>query len=130
MAIVAVVAVLAVVVVAACWVVVRPAVVAVFAAPLSAVRCAQAIALETRTLGLPSRLGVHFGGCEVRGEKLTGLNVHTAARVMSLAGPNEVVVSESVRDTLVGAEVRLEDRGAHVLKGVPGEWRVYAVGLS
>jgi class 3 adenylate cyclase len=101
-----------------------------FAAPLAAVRCAQAIALATRTLGLPSRLGVHFGGCEVRGEKVTGLNVHTAARVMSLAGPDEVVVSESVRDALVGAEIRLEDRGAHVLKGVPGEWRVYAVGPS
>jgi class 3 adenylate cyclase len=100
-----------------------------FAAPLSAVRCAQAIALASHNLGLPSRLGVHFGGCEVRGEKLTGLNVHTAARVMSLAGPDEVIVSESVRDALVGAEVQLEDRGAHVLKGVPGVWRVYAVGL-
>jgi class 3 adenylate cyclase len=100
-----------------------------FSTPLPAVRCAQAIALATRGLGLPSRLGVHFGGCEVRGEKLTGLNVHTAARVMSLARADEVVVSESVREALAGAEVHFDDRGPHVLKGVPGEWRVYAVGL-
>jgi class 3 adenylate cyclase len=102
-----------------------------FSAPHAAVRCAEAIAIETHRLGLPSRLGVHYGGCEVRGEKLSGINVHTAARVMGLAGPDEVLVSESVRDVMQDrAEIHFEDRGAHVLKGVPGEWRLYTVGAQ
>ena len=72
-------------------------------------------------------MGLHTGECEVRGNDLGGLAVHIAARVGSLALPGEVLVSGTVKDLVVGSGIEFNDRGEHVLKGVPGSWRLYAV---
>jgi pimeloyl-ACP methyl ester carboxylesterase/class 3 adenylate cyclase len=100
---------------------------AAFDGPARAVRCARAIVREVRQLGLELRAGLHTGECEVLGDKLSGIAVHTGARVAALAGAAEVLVSSTVRDLVAGSGIRFEDRGVHVLKGVPGEWRLYAV---
>lgn len=100
---------------------------AAFDGPARGVRCASAIAREVRRLGLEIRAGLHTGECEVMGAKLSGIAVHTGARVAALAGAGEVLVSSTVKDLVAGSGIRFEDRGAHVLKGVPGEWRLYAV---
>jgi class 3 adenylate cyclase len=78
-------------------------------------------------LGLPVRIGLHHGRCVTDLEKISGLNVHTAARVMAAAEPGEVLVSNAVRVALDGAGVTLAARGLHVLKGVPGSWPLYAM---
>jgi class 3 adenylate cyclase len=78
-------------------------------------------------LGLEIRAGLHTGECEVMGDKLTGIAVHTGARVASLAEAGEVLVSGTVKDLVAGSGLRFEDRGVHVLKGVPDEWHLYAV---
>jgi class 3 adenylate cyclase len=70
---------------------------------------------------------VHVGECEMRGETVSGLAVHTAARVMATAGDGEVYVSDALREAVVEFDVVLADRGLHELKGVPGEWRLYRV---
>jgi class 3 adenylate cyclase len=95
--------------------------------PLSAVRCAQALAPALRGLGLPSRFGMHWGACEMRGEEVSGLAVWAAARVMSIAGPGEIIVSDAMHEPLVDAGLALQDRGRHSLKGLPGEWRLHAL---
>jgi class 3 adenylate cyclase len=74
------------------------------------------------------RAGVHTGEVERIGEKISGLAVNMGARVAALAAPSEVLVSQTVRDLMVGAHVTFHDRGSHELKGVPGKWRVYAAG--
>lgn len=99
---------------------------ATFDGPARAVRCAKAIEADVRALGLSIRAGVHTGECELEGEKVRGIAVHTGARVAALAGPGEVLVSSTVKDLTSGSGIEFEDRGAHELKGVPGEWRVYA----
>jgi class 3 adenylate cyclase len=71
--------------------------------------------------------GLHTGECEVRGNGLGGLTVHIAARVGSLASPSEVLVSGTVKDLVVGSGIEFNDRGEHVLKGVPGSWKLHAV---
>jgi class 3 adenylate cyclase len=96
--------------------------------PARAIECAQGIIAEAGGLGLEIRAGVHTGECEVLGEDLGGLTVHIGARVAALAGPGEVLVSGAVKDLVVGSPLRFSDRGEHELKGVPGQWRLYAVG--
>ena len=91
------------------------------------VRCAQAVTEATATLGIELRAGLHTGECEVRGDDLAGLAVHIAARVGGLAGPGEVLVSGTVKDLVVGSDLRFADRGEHKLKGVPGKWKLFAV---
>lgn len=100
---------------------------ATFDGPARAVRCATAIRDAVQMLGLDVRAGVHTGECELDGEKVRGIAVHTGARVASLAGPGEVFVSSTVKDLVAGSGIEFDDRGAHELKGVPGEWRIYAV---
>jgi class 3 adenylate cyclase len=101
--------------------------VASFDGPARAIRCGRAIIDATRALGIELRMGLHTGECEVRGEDLSGLAVHIAARVGSLAAPGEVLVSGTVKDLVVGSGVEFSDRGEHQLKGVPGSWKLYAV---
>ena len=73
------------------------------------------------------RAGLHTGECEVRGDDIGGIAVHIGARVSALAGPNDVLVSSTLRDLVIGSGPEFDDRGAHELKGVPGEWRLLAV---
>ena len=99
-----------------------------FDGPARAIRCAKAIGAAVEPLGLQVRAGLHTGELEVTsGGGLRGLAVHIGARVGSLAGPGEVLVSQTVRDLVAGSGLELLDRGVHPLKGVPGEWRVFAV---
>lgn len=100
---------------------------ATFDGPARAIRCAQAIASAARLLGLEIRAGLHTGECEVIGEKVGGIAVHIGARVVGRAGPGEILVSSTVKDLVAGSGLRFEERGAHALKGVPGEWRLSAV---
>jgi class 3 adenylate cyclase len=99
---------------------------AMFDGPARGVRCAQAIAEGVRSLGIEVRAGLHTGEVEMMGESAGGIAVHIGARVASQAGAGEVLVSSTVRDLVAGSGLHFEDRGAHVLKGVPGEWRLYA----
>jgi class 3 adenylate cyclase len=100
---------------------------AAFDGPARATRAACAIVAAVGRLGLDIRVGIHTGECELIGDKLGGIAVHTGARVASLARPGEVLVSSTVKDLVAGSGLGFEDRGAHVLKGIPGEWRLYAV---
>ena len=98
---------------------------ATFDQPAQAVRAAAAIVRRVQELGLDVRCGLHFGEAEtIEGER-GGIAVHIGSRVMSLAGPAEVLVTSTVRDLIVGAEATVEDAGAHELKGVPGSWQVW-----
>ena len=99
---------------------------ATFDGPARAVRCAKSIVESVRELGLDVRSGVHIGECELDGDKVRGIAVHTGARVSSYAGPDEVLVSSTVKDLVAGSGLEFEDRGIHELKGIPGEWRLYA----
>jgi class 3 adenylate cyclase len=101
-----------------------------FDGPARAVRCAMALANAVRPLGIELRAGLHTGELEMVGKKPGGVAVSIGARVASLARPSEVLVSHTVRDLMVGSGLAFEDRGAHELKGVPGEWRVYAAESS
>ncbi|OBK93538.1 hydrolase [Mycobacterium asiaticum] len=100
---------------------------AMFDGPQRAIRCAMAIRDAVQALGIEVRAGLHTGECEVRGDDIGGISVHIGARVSALAGPNEVLVSSTLRDLVIGSGLEFEDRGAHQLKGVPGEWRLFAV---
>jgi class 3 adenylate cyclase len=100
---------------------------AAFDGPARAIHCAGAISAGVRSLGLDVRTGLHTGECEVIGDKVGGIAVHIGARVASKAGPGEVLVSSTVKDLVAGSGLKFQDRGAHALKGVPGEWRLYAV---
>ena len=90
-------------------------------------RAASAIRSDVKRLGLEIRAGLHTGECEIMGAKLSGVAVHIGARIAGLAGAGEVLVSSTVHDLVAGSGLRFEDRGLHTLKGVPGDWRVYAV---
>ena len=98
-----------------------------FDGPARAIRCAEAIAAAARRLGLAVRQGVHTGEVDVVGDKLTGIAVHIGARVAALAHGDEILVSSTVRDIVAGSGLRFDDRGQHSLKGVDGDWRLYAV---
>jgi class 3 adenylate cyclase len=100
---------------------------AAFDGPGRAISCAQAIASGARALGLEVRAGLHTGECELRDDDLAGIAVHIGARVASLAGPGEVMVTSTVRDLVAGSGIEFTDRGVHQLKGVPGEWLLLAV---
>jgi class 3 adenylate cyclase len=100
---------------------------ATFDGPARAVRCAAAIRESVRPLGLDVRSGVHTGEVELRDTDVEGIAVHVGARVTTLAGPGEVLVTSTVRDLVAGSGIEFEDRGRHALKGVPGEWHVLAV---
>ena len=99
---------------------------ATFDGPARAVRCAQRICETLRDLGLEIRAGIHTGEVERMGEGISGIGVHIAARVMGEARPGEVLVSSTVKDLVAGSGISFEDRGTGRLKGVPGEWRLFA----
>jgi len=98
-----------------------------FDGPARAIRCAKEIAVAVKPLGIEIRAGLHTGECELIDGKVGGIAVHIGARVASEAGASEVLVSSTVKDLVAGAGIEFADRGAAVLKGVPGEWRLYAV---
>jgi class 3 adenylate cyclase len=99
---------------------------ACFDGPARAIHCARAITKATKALGIEVRSGLHTGECEVRGDDLAGLAVHIAARVGTLAGPDEVWVSSTVKDLVAGSGITFRERGEHELKGVPDHWRLFA----
>ncbi len=102
-------------------------VLATFDGPARGVRCARSIADGVRPLGIEIRTGLHTGECEVIDNNVGGIAVHTAARVATLAEPGEVLVTHTVKDLVAGSGLRFESRGTHVLKGVPGEWPLFAL---
>jgi pimeloyl-ACP methyl ester carboxylesterase len=100
---------------------------ATFDGPARAIRCARAICDALRSVGLEIRAGVHTGEVELMDSNIGGIAVHIAARVMAAAGPGEIVVSSTVKDLVAGSGIGFEDRGVQTLKGVPDEWRLFAV---
>ncbi len=100
---------------------------ATFDGPARGVRCACTIADEIRPLGIEVRAGLHTGECEMLDNDVGGIAVHIGARIASLAGASEVLVSSTVKDLVAGSGLRFGDRGSQSLKGVPGEWHIYAV---
>ncbi len=103
---------------------------ATFDGPARAIQCAQGIVHGAKGFGLELRAGLHTGECELHGDKLAGIAVHTGARVAGLAAPAEVLVSQTVKDLVAGSGIEFDDRGVHELRGVPGEWRLYRVAGS
>jgi class 3 adenylate cyclase len=102
-------------------------VLALFDRPGRGIRCATALRDRLRGTGMEIRAGVHTGEVQLRGDDVGGIGVHFAARVMAAAAPGEVLVSGTVHDLVAGSDYVLEDRGAHALKGIGGEWRLFAV---
>jgi class 3 adenylate cyclase len=98
-----------------------------FDGPARAIACARRIVDVAQTDGVQVRTGIHTGECERDGEKLSGLAVHIGARIAAIAGAGEVLVSRTVKDLVAGSGIGFEDRGRRELKGVPGEWELYAV---
>jgi len=102
-----------------------------FDGPARAIRCASAITDSVREIGIEVRVGLHTGECELVDNKVAGLAVSIGARVAAQAQPGEVLVSQTVKDLVAGSGLlAFEDRGAAELKGVPGEWRLYAVAVA
>jgi len=99
---------------------------ATFDGPARAIRCAFAITDAVRGIGLEIRAGLHTGEIELAGSSVRGIAVHIGARVAAEAGAGEVLVSSTVKDLVAGSGIRFADRGPHVLKGVPGEWRLFS----
>jgi class 3 adenylate cyclase len=100
---------------------------ATFDGPARAIRCASAIVDGVRELGVDVRAGLHTGECEIADGKVAGIAVHTGARVAGRATAGEVLVSSTVKDLVAGSGIRFVERGAHELKGIPGEWRLFAL---
>lgn len=100
---------------------------ATFDGPARAIRCAQEIIESSAPLGIRVTAGLHAGECELMGDDIGGVAVHIAARVSGLAGPDEVLVSRTVKDLVVGSGIEFADRGMHTLKGVPDTWKLHAV---
>jgi class 3 adenylate cyclase len=100
---------------------------AVFDGPARAIRCGEAISAAVRTLNINVRAGIHTGEVELTEHDLGGIAVHVAARVSARAEADEVLVSSTVKDLVVGSGITFEDRGPHTLKGVPGRWQLFAV---
>jgi class 3 adenylate cyclase len=101
-------------------------VLAIFDGPARAIRCADAVKGVLASQGVTVRAGLHTGECQVSGDKIVGIAVHIAARVSALAGPGEILVSNTVKDLVAGSGLHLSDRGSHALKGVTGKWRLLA----
>ncbi len=102
-------------------------VLATFDGPTRAIRCAASICEAVKPLGIQIRAGLHTGEVETMGEKVGGIAVHIAARVVAKAGANEVVVSSTVKDLVAGSGIPFADHGVHTMKGIPGKWRLYSV---
>jgi class 3 adenylate cyclase len=100
---------------------------ATFDSPGTALRCATALRDRLREVGVEIRAGLHTGEIQPRGADVGGIAVHVAARVMAAAGAGEVLVSRTVRDLVAGSDVALEDRGSHALKGIGGDWQLFAI---
>lgn len=98
-----------------------------FDGPARAIRCAAAIRSAVRSLGLRIRAGIHTGECQLHDGALAGIALHIGARVAVLGGSDEILTSGTVKDLTVGSGIGFEPRGVHILKGVPGEWPVFAV---
>jgi pimeloyl-ACP methyl ester carboxylesterase len=98
-----------------------------FTGPTRAIQCTLAIKQGLDRLGLRIRAGLHTGECERRGDDLRGLAVHVASRVSSIAASNDILVSNTVKDLVVGSGIKFAEMGKHSLRGVPGEWSLYAV---
>lgn len=101
---------------------------ATFDGPARGLHCARAIQGATNGIGLSVRAGLHVGECEIRGDDVSGLAIHIAARVAALADANEILVSRTVVDLVAGSGLDFIDRGDHELRGVPGSWKLFAVG--
>lgn len=102
-------------------------VLATFDGPARAIGAARSIEEGVRELGIRIRAGLHTGECEVIGEDVGGIAVHIGARVLDKAGPGEVLVSSTVKDLVVGSDIRFDERGSHELRGIPGEWSLFRV---
>jgi class 3 adenylate cyclase len=102
--------------------------VAIFDGPSRAVQSAAALSECIAELGIGIRCGLHTGECELRGDDIGGIAVHTGARIAALAHAGEVLVSNTVKDLVNGSGITFHDRGTHELKGVPGQWRLFACG--
>ena len=100
---------------------------ATFDRPAQAIRCAAAVVLAVRRLGIEVRAGLHLGEVEVAGKNVGGVAVHTGARVLAAAGPGEVLVTATLRELVAGSGLGFADRGTHTLKGVPGTWQLYGL---
>ncbi len=100
---------------------------AVFETPGEGIRCAEALRAELASDEIALRAGLHAGEVDLRGRDVGGIGVHIASRVMSTAAPGEILVSRTVRDLASGSQISFEDRGPHELKGVGGDWELYAV---
>jgi class 3 adenylate cyclase/pimeloyl-ACP methyl ester carboxylesterase len=100
---------------------------AMFDGPQRAIRCAMSIRDAVQALGIEVRAGLHTGEVEIRDDDIGGIAVHIGARVSALAGSNDVLVSSTLKDLVIGSGLEFDDRGAHELKGVPGEWHLFAV---
>lgn len=103
---------------------------ATFDGPARAIRAALELPGALAPIGVQIRAGLHTGEVELRGDDVGGIAVHIAARVMAAAGPDEVLVSRTVTDLVVGSGMAFTDRGTHALKGVPGEWQLFAADAS
>lgn len=99
---------------------------ATFDAPARAIRCALAVCRGSQPLGLRVRAGLHTGEVQLLADDIEGIAVHIASRIADIAGPDEVVVSRTVRDLIAGSGIALESRGSHNLKGIPDQWELFA----
>jgi class 3 adenylate cyclase len=100
---------------------------ATFDKPANAIKCACAINNSVRELGIEIRAGMHLGECEVTDDAVRGITVHIGARLADKAKGGEVLVSSTLKDAVAGSGIRFADRGSHMLKGIPGEWKLFAV---
>jgi class 3 adenylate cyclase len=100
---------------------------ATFDSPARAIQCARAIRDGVQQLGLDLRTGIHTGECELLGADIAGIAVHIASRVQTVAGPNEILVSSTVRELVTGSGLGFTDHGRHTLKGLEGDWQLFAV---
>jgi class 3 adenylate cyclase len=100
---------------------------ATFDGPARAIRCAKEVSRRLRDLGLEIRAGIHTGECELINDKVGGIAVTIGARISAMAGPSEVLISQTVKDLVAGSGLAFEDAGEHALKGVPESWRLYRV---
>ena len=103
---------------------------ATFDGPARAIACANAAITAVAELGLDIRAGVHTGEVELAGGKVKGIAVHIGARIAAEAGPREVLVSGIVRDLAAGSSIEFENRGVRALRGVPGDWQLFAARVS
>jgi class 3 adenylate cyclase len=103
---------------------------ATFDGPARAIRCALDMTEAVKPLGISIRVGLHTGEVELVGDDVAGIAVHIAARVGALAGADEVLVSGTVKDLVAGSGITFDERGEHVLKGIPDQWRLFAVDRS